>query len=175
LGNTGRTARTAWAHLFFEAAPTPHFVTSIRPETLAAGSSFEAQEKDGDLFHIKTDLLGKKVVGADGANVGEVEDIVVALVSGRLVALVIDTRELFKLSMRHRAVAWDTANPVLAGGKAPVRVALSKADLETAPTIVTKAPAPVPIESGDTTPTVRQDSAGNISGSKIPAPAARRK
>jgi sporulation protein YlmC with PRC-barrel domain len=175
LGNTGRTA-TAWAHLFFEAAPTPHFVTSLSREALAAGSSFEQQQKDrDDFFHIKADLLGKKAVGADGANLGEIEDLVVTLVSGRLVALVIDTRELFKPGMRHRAVAWDTANPVLAGGKEPVRLALSKADLETAPTIVTKAPAPVPIESGDTTPTIRQDSAGNISGSKVPAPAARRK
>jgi hypothetical protein len=106
---------------------------------------------------------------------GEIEDLVVTFVSGRLVALVIDTREQFKVGRRHRAVPWDIANRALASGKDPVRLAISKADLEAAPTIATKAPAPVPTESGDTLPTIRHDSAGNIRGSKIPAPAARRK
>ena len=40
---------------------------------------------------------------------------------------------------RHRAAACDTANPTLASGRDPVRLATSKADLEVAPTIVTKA------------------------------------
>jgi hypothetical protein len=91
------------------------------------------------------------------------------------VALVIDTGGLFNVGTRHRAVAWDAADPDMAKGKGPVRLAISKADLQAAPTIATKAPAPVPIESGNTTPIFRRDSAGNLSGSRIPAPADRRK
>jgi hypothetical protein len=71
---------------------------------------------------------------------GEIEDLVVTFVSGRLVALVIDTREQFKVGRRHRAVVCDIANRALASGKDPVRLAISKADLEAAPTIATKAP-----------------------------------
>jgi sporulation protein YlmC with PRC-barrel domain len=99
FGKNDRTA-TPWAHLFFEAAPTPHFVTSVSRKALRVSSSSQELEKSGaDLFHIKTDLLAKKAIGADGADLGEIEDLVVTFVSGRLVALVIDTRELFKVGM----------------------------------------------------------------------------
>jgi sporulation protein YlmC with PRC-barrel domain len=76
-GDNGRTA-TAWGHLLFEAAPAPHFVTVLSREALAADRAMGNQEKNGDdSFHIKNDLMGKKAVGADGANLGEIEDVVV--------------------------------------------------------------------------------------------------
>jgi sporulation protein YlmC with PRC-barrel domain len=171
----GRTS-VAWSSLQFEGKPAPHFVTALSPEALAAGTSFKGQAKARDGFYdVKTELLGKTAIGSDGANLGHIKDLVITFGNGRLVALVIDTGGLISVGAKDHAVAWDKAKPQ--GGKrdAPVRLALSKAEVEAAPVTVTQAPRPVPAEAGSTTPNIRQDSTGNISGSYTSAPAARRK
>ena len=55
-----------------------------------------------------------------------------------------------------------------------MRLAVTKAQVDAAPVMTTQAPRPVPTESGTSTPMIRQDSTGNISGTRIPVPPARR-
>lgn len=170
----GRTT-VAWDSLKFDGKPTPHFVTALSPEALASGVSFKAQAKtSSNYYDTKADLLGKKAVGVAGADLGKIEDVVLTFGNGRLVGLVIDTGGLFDVGTRHRVVAWGKANPQ--GGKAgaPVRLALSKSEVDSAPIITTMAPTPIPSQSGNSPPMIRRDSAGNISGTRVPAPSARR-
>ena len=52
-------ATVAWNSLKFEGEPTPHFVTALSPQTLAASTSFKTQaESRDDFYDVKTDLLG---------------------------------------------------------------------------------------------------------------------
>jgi sporulation protein YlmC with PRC-barrel domain len=166
----GRTT-VAWDSLKFEGEPTPHFVTALSPQALAAGTSFKRQaEKGADVYDVKTDLLGKPATGADGAHLGKIKDIVLTFGTGRVVALVIDTGGLIGKENNH-TVAWNQARP-RGKGDAPIRLALSKNEVDAAPVMV--APQPVPTQSGSSTPMIRRDSAGNISGTRIPAPDSRR-
>jgi sporulation protein YlmC with PRC-barrel domain len=170
----GRTT-VAWESLEFDGKPTPHFMAAIGPEALASGVSFKGQAKTGKTYYdVKTDLIGKKAVGVRGADLGKIQDVVLTFGNGRLVALVIDTGGLFDVGNRHRVVAWDKADPQ--GGKAgaPVHLALSRSEVDAAPIIATMAPTPIPAQSGNSPGMISRDSAGNISGSRIPAPAARR-
>ena len=168
-------ATVAWGSLRFEGKPTPHFVTALSREALAAGRSFKKQARNGnDLYDVKADLLGKKAVGTSGAEVGRITDLVLTFESGRLVALVIDTGGLISVGAKHHAVAWDKANPQGGKGNAPLRLAVSKTEVDAAPVTATKAPEAAPVQSGNSTPVIRQDSTGNTSGSSIPAPANRR-
>ena len=167
-------ATTAWSSLKFVGKPTPHFETALSPEALAAGVSFQQQAENRDAFYdVKTDLLGKPATGADGVHLGKIKDIVLTFGSGQLVALVIDTGGLIGKENDH-AVAWDKAQPQEGKGDAPLRLALSKAEVEAAPVMVTQAPRPVAAPSGSSTPMIRQDSTGNISGTRIPVPDTRR-
>jgi sporulation protein YlmC with PRC-barrel domain len=170
----GRTT-VAWESLKFDGKPTPHFMTALSPEALASGVSFKGQAKTSKAYYdVKTDLIGKKVVGARGADLGKIQDVVLTFGSGGLAALVIDTGGLFDVGNRHRVVAWDKADPQ--GGKAgaPVHLALTKSEVDSAPIIATMGPTPIPAQSDNGPPMIRRDSTGNISGSRIPAPAARR-
>jgi hypothetical protein len=57
-----RRTTVAWSSLRFEGKPTPHFLTSLSPQELAAGTSFKRQaESRDDFYEVKTDLLGKSV------------------------------------------------------------------------------------------------------------------
>jgi sporulation protein YlmC with PRC-barrel domain len=170
----GRTT-VAWQSLKFEGKPTPLFTTALSAEALASGVSFKGQAKASNAYYdVKADLIGKKAVGAGGADLGKIEDVVLTFGNGRLVALIIDTGGLLDVGIRHRVVAWERANPQ--GGKAgaPVRLALSKSQVDSAPIITTMAPSPAPAQSGNGTPMISRDSAGNISGSRVPAPPTRR-
>jgi sporulation protein YlmC with PRC-barrel domain len=170
-----RRATVAWESLKFDGVPTPHFVTALSPAALASGVSFKGQAKTSEAYYdVKTDLLGKKVVGVGRTDLGKIEDVVLTFGNGRLVALVIDTGGLFDVGNRHRVVAWGKAKPQ--GGKAgaPVRLALSKSELDSAPIITTMAPTPTPSPSGNSPPMISRDSAGNLSGTRIPAPPERR-
>lgn len=168
-------ATVAWSSLRFEGKPTPRFVTALSPQALASGTSFKQQTEDRDnLYDVKSDLLGKRAIGSDGAELGHIKDLVFDFRDGHLVALVIDTGALISVGAKDHAVAWDKAQPQ--GGKdgAPLRLALSKSEVEAAPVTTTQAPRPIPSSSGSSAPMIRKDSTGNISGSRIPAPAARR-
>ena len=106
-------------------------------------------------------------------HLGKIKDIVLTFGSGQLVVLVIDTGGLIGKENDH-AVAWDKAQPQGGKGNAPIRIALSKAEVEAAPVMVTQAPRPVAAPSGNGEPMISRDSAGNISGSRIPVPDTRR-
>ncbi len=167
-------ATVAWNTLKFDGKPTPHFVTALSPEALAAGTSFKGQaESRNDFYDVKTDLLGKRVTGSDGADLGKISDLVLTFGDGHLVAVVIDTGGLIA-GARYHAVAWDEAQLEGGKGNSGVNLALTKAQVEAAPVMTTQAPRPVPTQSGTSTPMIQQDSTGNISGSKIPVPSARR-
>ena len=176
-GGTGfkhHRATVAWNSLKFEGEPTPHFVTALSPQALAASTSFKTQaESRDDFYDVKTDLLGKKVTGSDGPDLGKINDLVLTFGDGRLVAVVVDTGGLIA-GARYHAVAWDKAQFQGGKGNSAVRLAVTKAQVEAAPVMTTQAPRPVPTQSGTSTPMIRQDSAGNISGSRIPVPPARR-
>lgn len=158
--------------------PTPHYVTALSPQALAAGASSLATAKtSGDYYEVKKDLIGKSAVGADGAAIGPIKDVVLNFGTGHLVALVIDTGGIISIGAKTHAVAWNAAKPQVAQNGAPVRLALSKAEVEAAPVTATMAPAPVPTPSGGNAgnaSVIRHDSAGNISGSSIPAAATHR-
>jgi sporulation protein YlmC with PRC-barrel domain len=164
----------AWSSLKFEGKPTPRFVTALSREALASGTPFTPQaQASGNYYDVKTDLLGKTAIGADGAELGRVKDLVLTFGSGRLVALVIDIGGLIGKENYH-AVAWDKAQPQGGRGNSPLRLALSKSEVEAAPIMVTQAPRPAPSPPGSTAPMIRQDSTGNVSGTRIPAPPSRR-
>jgi uncharacterized protein YrrD len=149
-------------------------VTALSPQALAAGTSFKGQaESRDDFYDVKTDLLGKKVTGSDGADLGKINDLVLTFGDGRIVAVVIDAGGLLA-GAKYHAVAWDEAQLQGGKGNAPLRLAVTKAQVEAAPVMTTQAPRPVPTQSDTSTPMIRQDSAGNISGSRIPVPPARR-
>lgn len=167
-------ATVAWNTLKFDGKPTPHFVTALSPQALADSTSFKGQaESRDDFYDVKTDLLGKKVTGSDGADLGKLKDLVLTFGDGRLVAVIVDTGGLIA-GARYHAVAWDAAQLQGGKGNSPVRLAVTKAQVEAAPVMTTQAPRPVPTQSGTSTPMIRQDSAGNISGTRIPAPPTRR-
>jgi sporulation protein YlmC with PRC-barrel domain len=168
-------ATVAWSSLKFAGKPTPHFVTALSREALASGTSFKtAAEGRNEYYDVKSDLLGKTAVGKDGSDLGHIKDLVFTFGSGKLVALVIDTGGIISVGAKDHAVAWDKANPEAGKGGASVRLALTKQQVETAPVTTTMAPRPVSSELGNTAPTVTQDSAGNISGTRIPVPPSRR-
>lgn len=175
----GRVA-VAWRSLKFEGKPTPHFVTELSSRALANGAPFKegAQGPDNsspdNYYDLKTELLGKSVVGSDGADLGHLKDVVLTFGSGRLVALDIDTSGLVSMGANDHAVAWNEAKPEVGKGNSAVRLALSKAEVDGAPLMNTQAPRPVPTQSGSSTPMIREDSTGNISGTRIPVPQSRR-
>ena len=169
-----RRTTVAWSSLRFEGKPTPHFVTSLSPQELAAGTSFKQQaESRDDFYDVKTDLLGKSVTGSDGSHLGKIQDLVLSFGDGHVAAVVIDTGGLIA-GARYHAVDWDKAQPQDGKGNSSVRLALSKSEVDSAPVMTTQAPRPVRNQTDTSTPVIRQDSTGNISGSRIPAPAARR-
>ena len=174
VGLKDHRATVAWNSLKFDGKPTPHFVTALSPQALAASASFKGQaESRDDFFDVKIDLLGKKVTGSDGADIGKISDLVLTFGDGRLVAVVVDTGGLIA-GARYHAVAWDKAQLQGGKGNSAVRLAVTKAQVEAAPVMITQGPRPVPTESGTSTPMIQQDSTGNISGSRIPVPPARR-
>jgi sporulation protein YlmC with PRC-barrel domain len=165
----------AWSSLQYEPRPTPHFATRLDPQAIAAGSSLVEQAKTGTGYYdVKTDLLGKPVIGAAGASIGHIHNLVVTFGIGRVVALVVDTGGFISMGAKDHAVAWDAAKPQAGRNGATVRIALSKAQVDAAPVTATIAPAPIPPKAGNNKVEVRRDSTGNISGTLIPAPADRR-
>lgn len=167
----------AWSSLRFVPAPTPHFVTSVDQRALNAGSALVEQTKTGgDYLDVKKDLLGKEVTGREGARLGHIKDLVLTFGNGRVVAMVINTGGLISLAGAHdHAVNWDAAKPEITKNGGPVRIALSKEQVDSAPVTTTIAPAPIPSSAANRGQVVLQrDSAGNISGTKIPAPQDRR-
>ncbi len=165
----------AWRSLKFEGKPTPHFVTELSSQALANGAPpKEGAESQDRYYDLKTELLGKPVVGSDGADLGHIKDVVLTFGNGRLVALDIDTSGLVSLGANNHAVAWDRAKPEIGKGNSEVGLALSKAEVDAAPVMTTQAPRPVPTQSGSSTPMIREDSTGNISGTRIPVPQSRR-
>ena len=167
-------ATVAWNTLKFEGKPTPHFVTALSQQALANSTSFNGQaESRDDFYDVKADLLGKKATGSDGADLGKISDLVLTFGDGHVVAVVVDTGGLIA-GARYHAIAWDEAQLQGGKGNSPLRLAVTKAQIEAAPLMTTQAPRPVPTQSGTSTPMIRQDSAGNISGTRIPAPPARR-
>lgn len=165
----------AWGSLRFEPRPTPHFVTRLSRDAVAAGHGLVEKVKTGNGYYdVKTDLLGKEALGADGASLGHVENLVLTFGTGRLVALVINTGGFISMGANNHAVAWDAAKPEPSANGAPVRVALTKAAIESAPVTATIAPAPIAPKTGTGKVEVRRDSTGNISGTLIPAPATHR-
>jgi sporulation protein YlmC with PRC-barrel domain len=127
-------ATVAWTSLKFEGKPTPHFVTELSHEALASGTSFKtAAEARNAYYDVKSDLLGKTAVGKDGSDLGHIKDLVFTFGNGKLVALVIDTGGLISVGAKEHAVAWDKANPEAGKGGASVRLALTKQEVEAAP------------------------------------------
>jgi sporulation protein YlmC with PRC-barrel domain len=169
------TSAVAWSSLQYEPRPTPHFATRLDPRALAGGSSLVQQAKTGTGYYdVKTDLLGKPVVGADGASIGHIHNVVVTFGTGRVVALIVGTGGFISMGANDHAVAWDMAKPQAGRNGAAVHIALSKAQVDAAPVTATIAPAPIPPKAGNSKVEVRRDSTGNISGTLIPAPADQR-
>jgi sporulation protein YlmC with PRC-barrel domain len=167
----GKSA-VAWSSLQFEAQPVPHFVTRLDARALAAGTSLVEQATTSKAYYtVKNDVLGKPVTGAGGKTLGHVQNLVLTLGTGRLVALVVDTGGLISIGANNHAVAWNVAKPQIGQDGNPVRVAMTKAQVEGAPLTATMAPAPIAPKGGNNQTQIRRDSAGNISGSWIPAPA----
>ena len=170
----GRTT-VAWSSLQFQGKPTPHYVTALSTQALVNGTAFKQQAVDEKSYYdVKADLLGKKALGTDGKDVGTIQDVIFNFENGRLDALIIDTGGLLNVGTRHRVVGWAKAGVSQGKEGAPLRLAISKKEVDSAPVITTMAPMPAPTESGSTTPMIRQDSTGNISGTRIPVPPARR-
>ena len=131
----------------------------------------EKAKNSRSYYDVKKDLLGKEVLGAGGAQLGHVQDLVVTFGTGHLVALVINTGGFISLGgANNHAVAWNAAEPRASDNGGPVRVALSKAQVERAPVTATIAPAPIAPQPGNQNAEIRRDSIGNISGTRIPAP-----
>jgi sporulation protein YlmC with PRC-barrel domain len=174
--DNGKKSAVAWTSLQFEPRPIPHFATKLDQKALDAGTASVEQAKTGDsYFDIKKDLLGKPVVGPNGDQLGDVQNVVLNLRTGRAVALVISTGGFISMGGAHNhAVAWDAAKPQPGENGGPVRVAVTKAQVDEAPVMATMAPAPIAPPAGNQNVEIRRDSAGNISGSKIPAPQDRR-
>jgi sporulation protein YlmC with PRC-barrel domain len=125
----------------------------------------------GPNYDVKKDLLGHEVVGSGGTQLGHVQNLVLTFGTGHLVALVIKTGGFISLGgANNHAVAWNAANPLTSGNGGPVRVALTKAQVDEAPVTTTIAPAPIGPGPGNRNVEVRRDVTGNISGTKIPAP-----
>jgi sporulation protein YlmC with PRC-barrel domain len=123
-------------------------------------------------YDVKADLLGKKAVGAHGATLGNIKDVILNDRSGRLVALVIDTAGLINIGAHDHAVAWNRAEP---HGRNPVRIALSKQQVDAAPVTNTMTPLPVPTHATGAVPAViHRNRTGNLSGTSVPGPATRR-
>lgn len=157
------------------AAAVAIIATALDRQALAAGTSLVEKPKTGTgCYDLKTDLLGKSVVGPDGQSLGHVQNLVLTFGSGRVVALVVDTGGFISMGAKDHAVAWDAAKPQAGRNGATVRIALSKTQVDAAPVTATIAPAPIPPKAGNNKVEVRRDSTGNISGTLIPAPADRR-
>jgi sporulation protein YlmC with PRC-barrel domain len=168
---SGKSA-VAWSSLQFQPRPTPHFLTRLDAKSLAAGSALVEHARTSRAYYgVKSDVLGKPVVGPDGKTLGHVQNLVLTLGAGRPVALVVDTGGLISIGANNHAVAWNVAKPQMGQNGGPVRIAMTKAQVEGAPLTATMAPAPIAPKSGDNHPQIRRDSAGNISGSWVPAPA----
>ena len=174
--DNGKKSAVAWNSLQFEPRPIPHFVTKLDQKALEAGTALVEQVKTGDsYFDVKKDLLGKPVVGPNGDQLGRVQNVVLNFRTGRVVALVISTGGFITMGGAHNhAVAWDAAKPQPGQNGGAVRVAVTKAQVDGAPVMATMAPAPIAPPAGNQNVEIRRDSAGNISGSKIPAPQDRR-
>jgi sporulation protein YlmC with PRC-barrel domain len=176
-GGTGfkhHRATVAWNSLKFEGEPTPHFVTALSAQALAASTSFKGQaESRDDFYDVKTDLLGKKATGSDGADLGKINDLVLTFGDGRLVAVVVDTGGLIAGREISRRRLGRGAAP---GRKRKLSGALGphQGPDRSRPVMTTQAPRPLPTESGTSTPMIQQDSTGNVSGTRIPVPSARR-
>ncbi len=173
----GKSA-VAWSSLRFVPGPTPHFVTQLDRQALNAGSALVERAKTGNnYFDAKKDLFGKEVVGPNGKSLGHIQDLVLSFGTGHIDALIIDTRGgvISLAGERDHAVNWDAAKPEITKNGGPVRIALSKEQVDSAPVTTSLAPAPIPSTAANRNQVVLQrDSAGNISGTKIPAPQDRR-
>jgi sporulation protein YlmC with PRC-barrel domain len=168
----GRQSAVAWSSLKFEPKPIPHFATRLNQTTLDGGAALVAKAKNSRSYYdVKADLLGKDVVAPDGAQLGHVQDLVVTFGTGHLVALVINTGGFISLGgVNNHAVAWNAAEPQASDNGGPVRVALSKAQVDGAPVTASIAAAPIASQPGNQNIEIRRDSTGNISGTRIPAP-----
>ena len=168
----------AWSSLRFVPGPTPHFVTRLDQQALNAASSLVGPAKNGaDYLDVKRDLLGKEVVGPNGNSLGHITNLVLTFGTGHIAAMVIDTRGgvITLAGERNRAVSWDAAKPEITQNGGPIRIVLSKQQVDSAPLTTSMAPAPVPSSAANRGQVVLQrDSTGNISGTKIPAPQDRR-
>jgi sporulation protein YlmC with PRC-barrel domain len=128
-GSFKNPVTVAWGTLQFEGKPTPHFVTALSKDALAAGAPPQPQGAAQEyLFHVKSDLLGKKAVGADGTDLGKVSDVVFSSGDGRIAAVVIDTGGLISSGAKQHAVAWDEAKPQPGKENGSVRLALSRTE-----------------------------------------------
>jgi sporulation protein YlmC with PRC-barrel domain len=169
----GGPTRVAWSSLSFQPTPTPRFATALGPQALAAGTPLKQRIRGNPAYYdVKKDLLGKKVVGAHGAKLGNIRDVILNDRSGRLVALVINTAGLIDIGAHYHAIAWNRAEP---HGRHPVRIALSKQQVDAAPVTNTMTPLPVPTHATGAVPAViHRNQTGNLSGTSVPGPATRR-
>jgi sporulation protein YlmC with PRC-barrel domain len=169
--DNGKQSAVAWSSLKFEPRPTPHFATKLDQKALDAGTALVERAKTSNAyFDVQKDLLGKPVVGPDGHQFGHVQNVVLTFGTGRVVALVIGTGGFINVGGAHNhAVAWDAAKPQPSENGGPMRVAVTKAQVDGAPVMATMAPAPIGPPSNQNAE-IRHDATGNISGSKIPAP-----
>jgi sporulation protein YlmC with PRC-barrel domain len=168
----GKDSAVAWSSLSFDPRPTPHFTTRLNEAALDAGTSLVGKAKaSASYLDVKKGLLGKEVIGPDGAAIGHVQNLVLTFGSGRVVALVIDTGGFITIGgANNHAVAWNAARPRAGANGGPVHIALTKAEVEGAPVTATMAPAPIGPQPGTQNAQVKHDATGNISGTKIAAP-----
>jgi sporulation protein YlmC with PRC-barrel domain len=168
----GKDSAIAWSSLEFEPKPTPHFVTKLDQAALDAGTKLVGKTGGAAYLDVKKDLLGKEVIGRDGAPLGHVQNLVLTFGTGHLVALVVNTGGGF-ITMggaNDHAVAWSAAQPQAGTGGGPIHIALTKSQVEGAPVTATMAPAPIGPRQNDYNVEYKRDVTGNLSGTKVPAP-----
>jgi PRC-barrel domain len=172
----GKNSAVAWSSLEFEPKPTPHFVTRLDQAALDAGTKLVGNAEPGASYlDVKKDLLGKEVVGRDGAPIGHVQNLVLTFGTGRLVALVVNTGGFITMGgANNHAVAWNAAQPQPGANGGLIHIALTKSQVEGAPVTATMAPAPIGPSPNNYNVEYRRDATGNLSGTKIPAPQDRR-
>jgi hypothetical protein len=84
---SGENGAIPWSSLSFQGAPTPRFVVDLSRDDLRNAPPLQG---DG-LRDVKKDVLGAKVIDAQGKDLGTVHDLVASFSTGAIDAVVIET------------------------------------------------------------------------------------
>ena len=112
-----------------QAAPTEPAPSTGASTTTSAGGTLTVQE-DGQV--LSSDLLGMKLVGPDGASIGEVADLILDD-QNKIVGAVLSVGGLLGLGAKDVGVAWDALDVQETDGSAVAMINMSKEELAEMP------------------------------------------